>query len=75
MVKLRNSLLKSVTNSSWVVCKRLILLSIDSNSKLWNFSVKDYTDFMNKVSSLAPHVVIGPLPAYVLKVIFLIKIL
>ncbi|CAH2093175.1 unnamed protein product [Euphydryas editha] len=43
--------------------------SYDENSKLWNFSLKDYTDFMNKVSSLVPHVVIGPLPSYALKII------
>ncbi|XP_047535168.1 SWI/SNF-related matrix-associated actin-dependent regulator of chromatin subfamily A-like protein 1 [Vanessa atalanta] len=41
----------------------------DINSKLWNFSIKDYQELMLKVSSLAPHVVLGPLPSYVLKIL------
>ncbi|XP_046969664.1 SWI/SNF-related matrix-associated actin-dependent regulator of chromatin subfamily A-like protein 1 [Vanessa cardui] len=41
----------------------------DINSKLWNFSIKDYQELMMKVSPLAPHVVLGPLPSYVLKIL------
>ncbi|XP_026321507.1 SWI/SNF-related matrix-associated actin-dependent regulator of chromatin subfamily A-like protein 1 isoform X2 [Hyposmocoma kahamanoa] len=41
----------------------------DAKSKLWNFSIDDYEEFMSKVSSLAPHVVLGPIPSYVLKVL------
>ncbi|XP_050347742.1 SWI/SNF-related matrix-associated actin-dependent regulator of chromatin subfamily A-like protein 1 [Nymphalis io] len=43
--------------------------SYDINSKLWNFCIKDYQELMMKVSSLAPHVVLGPLPSYVLKIL------
>ncbi|XP_013148259.1 PREDICTED: SWI/SNF-related matrix-associated actin-dependent regulator of chromatin subfamily A-like protein 1 isoform X2 [Papilio polytes] len=41
----------------------------DANTKLWNFSIDDYDQLMSKVAPLAPHVVLGALPAYVLKVI------
>lgn len=37
-------------------------------SKLWNFSIHDYQELVSKVAPLAPHVVLGPLPPYVLKV-------
>ncbi|XP_052755113.1 SWI/SNF-related matrix-associated actin-dependent regulator of chromatin subfamily A-like protein 1 [Galleria mellonella] len=43
--------------------------SYDANTKLWNFSISDYQDLMNKVASLAPHVVLGSLPPYVLKIL------
>ncbi|XP_072945205.1 SWI/SNF-related matrix-associated actin-dependent regulator of chromatin subfamily A-like protein 1 [Epargyreus clarus] len=41
----------------------------DSKSNLWNFSIDHYQDLMSKVAPLAPHVVLGPLPAYVFKVL------
>lgn len=41
----------------------------DPNSKLWNFLIDDYEDFMSKVALLAPHVVMGAIPAFVLKVL------
>ncbi|XP_014371346.2 SWI/SNF-related matrix-associated actin-dependent regulator of chromatin subfamily A-like protein 1 isoform X1 [Papilio machaon] len=41
----------------------------DANTKLWNFSIEDYEQLMSKVAPLAPHVVLGALPAYVLKVV------
>ncbi|CAK1555561.1 unnamed protein product [Leptosia nina] len=43
--------------------------SYDSKSKLWNFSISDYNDLMIKVNPLSPHVVLGPLPPYVLKIL------
>ncbi|KPI99813.1 SWI/SNF-related matrix-associated actin-dependent regulator of chromatin subfamily A-like protein 1 [Papilio xuthus] len=41
----------------------------DANTKLWNFSIDDYEQLISKVAPLAPHVILGPLPAYVLKVL------
>ncbi|XP_069361268.1 SWI/SNF-related matrix-associated actin-dependent regulator of chromatin subfamily A-like protein 1 [Maniola hyperantus] len=41
----------------------------DSKSKLWNFSIDDYQDLMSKVAPLAPYIVLGPLPPYVLKIL------
>ncbi|CAF4878713.1 unnamed protein product [Pieris macdunnoughi] len=41
----------------------------DSKSKLWNFSIADYDEFTSKVAPLAPHIVLGPLPPYVLKIL------
>ncbi|XP_063829169.1 SWI/SNF-related matrix-associated actin-dependent regulator of chromatin subfamily A-like protein 1 [Ostrinia nubilalis] len=43
--------------------------SYDPGSKLWNFSVDDYHELIKKVAPLAPHVVLGSLPPYVLKVL------
>ncbi|KAI5637782.1 hepA-related protein (HARP) domain-containing protein [Phthorimaea operculella] len=43
--------------------------SYDPQTKLWSFSIKDYQELWSKVTPLAPHVVLGPLPAYVLKVL------
>lgn len=49
--------------------KLTFLLSVsDPKSKLWNFSMNDYDTLMLKVAPLAPHIVLGPLPGYVLKV-------
>ncbi|CAH4029910.1 unnamed protein product [Pieris brassicae] len=41
----------------------------DSKSKLWNFSTADYDELISKVAPLAPHIVLGPLPPYVLKIL------
>ncbi|KAM3957943.1 SWI/SNF-related matrix-associated actin-dependent regulator of chromatin subfamily A-like protein 1 [Aphomia sociella] len=41
----------------------------DPNTKLWNFSVSDYQDLMSKVTPLSPHIVLGALPSYVLKIL------
>ncbi|XP_049876323.1 SWI/SNF-related matrix-associated actin-dependent regulator of chromatin subfamily A-like protein 1 [Pectinophora gossypiella] len=43
--------------------------SYDYKSKLWNFSINDYQELMSRVGPLSPHVVLGPLPPYVLKVL------
>ncbi|XP_026732874.1 SWI/SNF-related matrix-associated actin-dependent regulator of chromatin subfamily A-like protein 1 [Trichoplusia ni] len=43
--------------------------SYDTKSKLWNFSINDYQELVSKVSPLAPHIVLGPIPPYVLKVL------
>lgn len=51
------------------VFKTLPTKGYDTKSKLWNFSINDYQELMTKVASLAPHVVLGPLPPYVLKVL------
>ncbi|XP_068617789.1 SWI/SNF-related matrix-associated actin-dependent regulator of chromatin subfamily A-like protein 1 [Battus philenor] len=41
----------------------------DANTKLWNFSIDSYEELMSKVAPLAPHVVLGGIPAYVLKIL------
>ncbi|CAH0694761.1 unnamed protein product [Spodoptera exigua] len=51
------------------IFKSLPSKSYDSKSKLWNFSINDYQQLMSKVAPLAPHVVLGPIPPYVLKVL------
>ncbi|XP_050677167.1 SWI/SNF-related matrix-associated actin-dependent regulator of chromatin subfamily A-like protein 1 isoform X2 [Leptidea sinapis] len=51
------------------VFKSIHSKSYDSKSKLWSFSIDDYHELMSKVSSLAPFIVLGPLPAYVLKIL------
>lgn len=38
-------------------------------TKLWNFSIEDYNQLMCKVAPLAPHVVLGAIPPYVLKIL------
>ncbi|XP_038222560.1 SWI/SNF-related matrix-associated actin-dependent regulator of chromatin subfamily A-like protein 1 [Zerene cesonia] len=43
--------------------------SYDTKSKLWNFSIHDYEQLMSKVAPLAPHIVLGTLPHYVLKIL------
>ncbi|CAH2246264.1 jg3712 [Pararge aegeria aegeria] len=43
--------------------------SYDSKSKLWNFSIDDYQNVMSKIGPLAPYIVMGPLPLYVLKIL------
>ncbi|KAG6450653.1 hypothetical protein O3G_MSEX006680 [Manduca sexta] len=43
--------------------------SYDPKSKLWNFSIDHYQDLMSKVAPLAPHIVIGALPPFILKVL------
>ncbi|KAJ0174478.1 hypothetical protein K1T71_009586 [Dendrolimus kikuchii] len=43
--------------------------SYDAKSKLWNFSIDDYQELMSKIAPLAPHIVLGAIPAYVLKVL------
>ncbi|CAH2044140.1 unnamed protein product, partial [Iphiclides podalirius] len=48
---------------------RSLKLSYDANTKLWNFSIDDYEELMTKITPLAPHVVLGALPSYVLKVL------
>ncbi|XP_059048695.1 SWI/SNF-related matrix-associated actin-dependent regulator of chromatin subfamily A-like protein 1 [Achroia grisella] len=51
------------------VFKTIPSKSYDASTKLWNFSISDYKDLMNKVAHMAPHIVLGPLPPYVLKVL------
>ncbi|KAF9419464.1 hypothetical protein HW555_003964 [Spodoptera exigua] len=51
------------------IFKSLPSKSYDSKSKLWNFSINDYQQLMSKVAPLAPHVVLGLIPPYVLKVL------
>ncbi|KAF9801922.1 hypothetical protein SFRURICE_016172 [Spodoptera frugiperda] len=51
------------------IFKSLPSKSYDSKSKLWNFSINDYQQLMSKVAPLAPHVVLGPIPPYVLRVL------
>ncbi|XP_032518835.2 SWI/SNF-related matrix-associated actin-dependent regulator of chromatin subfamily A-like protein 1 [Danaus plexippus] len=51
------------------IFKTLRSRSYDSNTKLWNFLMSDYENLMSKVTPLAPHIVIGPLPAFVLKIL------
>ncbi|XP_022822722.1 SWI/SNF-related matrix-associated actin-dependent regulator of chromatin subfamily A-like protein 1 [Spodoptera litura] len=51
------------------IFKSLPSKSYDSKSKLWNFSITDYQQLMSKVAPLAPHVVLGPIPPYVLRVL------
>ncbi|XP_041982252.1 SWI/SNF-related matrix-associated actin-dependent regulator of chromatin subfamily A-like protein 1 [Aricia agestis] len=43
--------------------------SYDPNSKLWNFSVDDYEELMSKITPLAPHIVLGQIPQYVIKIL------
>ncbi|KOB57038.1 Uncharacterized protein OBRU01_25774, partial [Operophtera brumata] len=50
-------------------CTPLINIFKNSKSKLWNFSIDDYDALMLKVAPLTPHIVLGPLPGYVLKVL------
>ncbi|CAG4956251.1 unnamed protein product [Parnassius apollo] len=49
------------------IFKSIASRSYDANTKLWNFSINDYEELMTKVAPLAPHVVLGSLPAFVLK--------
>ncbi|KAJ8712522.1 hypothetical protein PYW07_005364 [Mythimna separata] len=51
------------------IFKSLPSKSFDSKSKLWNFSINDYQQLMSKVAPLAPHIVLGPIPPYVLRVL------
>ncbi|XP_048482179.1 SWI/SNF-related matrix-associated actin-dependent regulator of chromatin subfamily A-like protein 1 [Plutella xylostella] len=51
------------------VFKSLPSKNYDPASKLWNFSMDDYESLISKVSHLAPHIVLGPLPSFVLKVL------
>ncbi|XP_047032444.1 SWI/SNF-related matrix-associated actin-dependent regulator of chromatin subfamily A-like protein 1 [Helicoverpa zea] len=51
------------------IFKSLPSKSYDAKSKLWNFSVNDYQQLMSKVAPLAPHIVLGPIPPYVLRVL------
>ncbi|XP_075980389.1 SWI/SNF-related matrix-associated actin-dependent regulator of chromatin subfamily A-like protein 1 [Anticarsia gemmatalis] len=51
------------------IFKSLPSKSYDSKTKLWNFSINDYQELMSKVAPMSPHVVLGPLPPYVLKVL------
>ncbi|XP_023944992.2 SWI/SNF-related matrix-associated actin-dependent regulator of chromatin subfamily A-like protein 1 [Bicyclus anynana] len=51
------------------IFKSLPSRSYDSKTKLWNFSINDYQEFITKVGPLAPHIVLGPLPPYVLKIL------
>ncbi|KAL0821998.1 hypothetical protein ABMA28_005384 [Loxostege sticticalis] len=51
------------------IFKTLPSRSYDANTKLWNFSIDDYHELMKKVAPLAPHIVLGSLPSYVLKVL------
>ncbi|XP_053610270.1 SWI/SNF-related matrix-associated actin-dependent regulator of chromatin subfamily A-like protein 1 [Plodia interpunctella] len=51
------------------IFKTISSKSYDSSSKLWNFSINDYHELMKKVAPLSPHIVLGSLPAYVLKVL------
>ncbi|CAB3234365.1 unnamed protein product [Arctia plantaginis] len=51
------------------VFKSMPSKTFDMKSKLWNFSIHDYQELVSKVAPLAPHIVLGPLPPYVLKVL------
>ncbi|XP_060804860.1 SWI/SNF-related matrix-associated actin-dependent regulator of chromatin subfamily A-like protein 1 [Amyelois transitella] len=51
------------------VFKTISSKSYDASSKLWNFSINDYQVLMSKVAPLAPHIVLGSLPPYVLKIL------
>lgn len=51
------------------IFKSLPSKSYDTKTKLWNFSIHDYQELASKVAPLAPHVVLGPIPPYVLKVL------
>ncbi|CAH0755971.1 unnamed protein product [Diatraea saccharalis] len=51
------------------IFKRIPSKNYDSNTKLWSFSIKDYHELMKQAASLAPYVVLGGLPTYVLKVL------
>ncbi|XP_063386918.1 SWI/SNF-related matrix-associated actin-dependent regulator of chromatin subfamily A-like protein 1 [Cydia fagiglandana] len=51
------------------VFKSIPSKSYDPSSKLWNFSINDYQELMSKVAPLAPHIVLGALPQFVLKIL------
>ncbi|KAL4714896.1 hypothetical protein ACJJTC_012568 [Scirpophaga incertulas] len=51
------------------IFKKLPSKIFDFSTKLWNFSIDDYNELMKLVAPLAPYVVIGALPSYVLKVL------
>ncbi|XP_061718834.1 SWI/SNF-related matrix-associated actin-dependent regulator of chromatin subfamily A-like protein 1 isoform X2 [Cydia pomonella] len=51
------------------VFKTIPSKSYDPSSKLWNFSINDYQELMSKVAPLAPHIVLGALPQFVLKIL------
>lgn len=53
----------------------IVSLPIDTGSKLWNFSIDDYQDFISKVASLEPQVMIASLPSFVLKVYYFLTLL
>lgn len=56
-------------NITYLSVTYLFLLISADKTKLWNFSIEDYNQLMSKVAPLAPHVVLGAIPPYVLKVI------
>ncbi|XP_063626142.1 SWI/SNF-related matrix-associated actin-dependent regulator of chromatin subfamily A-like protein 1 [Cydia splendana] len=51
------------------VFKTIPSKSYDPSSKLWNFSINDYQELMSKVAPLGPHIVLGALPQFVLKIL------
>ncbi|KAI8439689.1 hypothetical protein MSG28_013383 [Choristoneura fumiferana] len=51
------------------VFKTIPSRNYDPSSKLWNFSIDDYQELISKVAPLTPHIVLGPLPPYVLKIL------
>lgn len=51
------------------VFKTLNTRRFDNKTKLWNFSIDEYDTLMSRVAPLAPHVVLGSLPPYVLNLL------
>lgn len=46
-----------------------IQLLTDHEKHIWSFDLSSYEEVQKKVSALNPHVVIGPIPQFVLKLL------
>lgn len=47
----------------------LYFFSIDGDKRIWSFDLSSYDEVQKKVGALSPHVVIGQLPSFVLKLL------
>lgn len=48
------------------VCVKYTFIFIDTSTRNWDFSIKEYEVLMERLKHLKPHVVVGKIPSYVL---------